>query len=88
MREKRTLVLDVRERPAGKGRVAEPAQVGQDDAVALGERVDLRAPLAPIPDRSVEQDDRRAVAGLVVRDLDAGDPGRGANRSRPALARA
>jgi hypothetical protein len=66
MVEERAQILDVGEGTAWKRRLAEPAEIGADDPVALGERLELLVPEAPVADPRVDEDDRRAVAALVV----------------------
>ena len=48
----------------GHGGPAHPAQVGHDDAMALGERRDEVAPAPAVLRPAVDEDDRRAVARL------------------------
>jgi hypothetical protein len=69
--EQRADVLDVGERPAGKRRLAEAAEVRSNDAMALGEGVNLVVPEPAIADAGVKEDDRGPGSDLVVGDLGA-----------------
>lgn len=69
-------VLDVRERLARERRLPEAAEVGANDAVALGERRRLPVPEPPVADAGVEQEQTGAVTDRVVGDVGAVEPGR------------
>ena len=75
--EERAHVLDVGEGDAGERRVAEAAQIGPDDAMLLGELIHEPVPEPPVAHAGVEEDERRAVTGRVVRELGAVDAGEG-----------
>ena len=51
------------------------AQVGSDDEVLLGERLDLAVPEPPVADARVQEDDGGPLSRRVVGDLGAVDPG-------------
>jgi hypothetical protein len=71
--EERAEVVDVGEGPARERRLAVAAQVEADDEVALGERLDLVVPEAPVAYARVQEDDGRVFgrARRVVGDLGA-----------------
>jgi hypothetical protein len=83
MVKKRTQVLDERERSGRERRIPVATQVVADDAVARGEGVPLTVPEAPVADARVDEDDRRAGAGLVVGDLRAVERRERANACAP-----
>ena len=65
--------------PVDRLRLAEPGQVGHDDAVALGEAGDDGRPDRPTAlDPTMQEDERRAVTGFD-------DRGRGAGEVEPPL---
>jgi hypothetical protein len=64
-----TRVLDMRERPAARmRRLAEAAQVDGDDRPLARQDRNLAAPHPPVGDALVDEQDRRPVAGHLVRD--------------------
>src|SRR5215210_1129464 len=68
--QQRLEVVEVRERPRQKLRVAEPTQVAANDAVSrAGERLHLRLPHAAVGDSRVEEENGGAAAGYVMRKL-------------------
>jgi hypothetical protein len=73
--EERAEVVDVGERPTRKRRLAVAAQVGSDDEVLLGERLDLAVPEPPVADARVQEDDGGPFSRRVVGDVGAVDPG-------------